>query len=170
MTNRDLASSELEEQIQKAREETELDESLALVAKKAFYNEENKLIIIELANDVIFSFPTRLIQGLDKASKEQLVAIEISPSGQGLHWEELDIDLDIPNLLSGIFGTKSWMRDLGRKGGKSRSQAKISASRENGKKGGRPRKNKASEIETRSVSDAEIDSAYQDFLSDGLEY
>ena len=34
------------------------------------------------------------------------------------------------------------MSIAGRKGGRSRSPAKVAAARENGKKGGRPRKNK----------------------------
>ena len=36
-----------------------------------------------------------------------------------------------------------YMREIGRKGGKSKSLAKVKASRENGKKGGRPKKEKA---------------------------
>ena len=49
-------------------------------------------------------------------------------------------DLGIPELVAGIFGTKSWMAELGRKGGQATSSAKSAAARKNGKKGGRPRK------------------------------
>jgi len=38
------------------------------------------------------------------------------------------------------------MSIAGRKGGRSRSPAKVAAARENGKKGGRPRKNKEEAI------------------------
>jgi len=72
---------------------------------------------------------------------EYLTKIEISPAGFGLHWPQLDTDLYVPALLQGVFGSKSWMaRQLGAEGGRSRTVAKIAASRENGRKGGRPRK------------------------------
>jgi hypothetical protein len=42
-------------------------------------------------------------------------------------------------------GLNEAARQLGRKGGKSKSDAKVAASRENGKKGGRPAKEKATD-------------------------
>ena len=53
--------------------------------------------------------------------------------------ETLDVDITIAGLMSGIFGTAKFM-DAQRRGGQSRSTAKIEASRTNGAKGGRPRK------------------------------
>jgi len=58
----------------------------------------------------------------------------------GLHWESLDIDHYIPALIDGVFGTRAWMSELGKLGGTSRSKAKQTAARKNGRKGGRPRK------------------------------
>jgi len=55
-----------------------------------------------------------------------------------LHWESLDADLRVPQLVSGLFGSKAWMTELGRQGGQLRSEAKARASRDNGKLGGRP--------------------------------
>jgi hypothetical protein len=56
------------------------------------------------------------------------------------HWESLDVDLGVPELVAGLFSTKTWMAELGRQGGKAKSAAKSAASRANGKRGGRPRK------------------------------
>ncbi len=89
-------------------------------------------------------FDPNLAEGLADASPNSLADIEISPTGLGLHWPQLDADIYIPGLLQGLFGSKSWMaRALGAKGGQSRSDAKTSASRNNGQKGGRPRKSTA---------------------------
>ena len=54
--------------------------------------------------------------------------------------DRLDADFNIAGLVAGIFGTKAWMSQLGRKGGQSTSSAKAESSRNNGKKGGRPKK------------------------------
>ncbi len=48
--------------------------------------------------------------------------------------------LYLSKLIKDIFGTQSWMAELGRKGGESTSPEKRRAARENGKKGGRPKK------------------------------
>ncbi len=42
--------------------------------------------------------------------------------------------------LAGRLGSKRWMSELGRKGGRATSAAKSEAARINGQKGGRPRK------------------------------
>ena len=91
--------------------------------------------------EVEIAFPPRLAEGLADASADELADIEISPAGLGLHWPKLDIDLYVPALLEGVFGSKRWMAaQLGAAGGRAQSPAKTEAARENGRKGGRPRK------------------------------
>lgn len=108
------------------------------------YDHESRKFTLELANGTAFIFPADHCQGLRGASNEDLAAVELTPGGYGLHWEALDADLGIAGLLQGFFGGPAWMdrlrRELAAKGGRSRSAAKIAAVRENGKKGGRPRK------------------------------
>ena len=94
-------------------------------------------IVIELTNGCTFAFPPRLAQGLEAATDEQLAAVEILGLGYGLHWEALDVDLSIPGLLAGLFGTRAYMA---RRAGQATSPAKAAAARANGAKGGRPRK------------------------------
>jgi hypothetical protein len=108
-------------------------------AKSAVYNADSGRIEIELTNGCLFAFPAALGQGLAGATADQLAAVEVLPGGSGLHWEALDADLGVAGLLAGVFGSKAWMRELGRAGGRVRSDAKAAASRENGRKGGRPR-------------------------------
>ncbi len=109
-------------------------------AKDAYYDRETGEIVVQMRNGAKFSFPYQLGQGLQGASGDDLAEVEVTPSGEGLHWETLDVDFSIPALIKGIFGTPSWMAELGRSGGSVTSEAKAAAARENGKKGGRPRK------------------------------
>jgi NAD(P)-dependent dehydrogenase (short-subunit alcohol dehydrogenase family) len=60
--------------------------------------------------------------------------------GSGFRWEALDADLSVDGLVAGIFGSEIWMREMGRRGGIISSPAKTRAARQNGRKGGRPRK------------------------------
>jgi len=94
-------------------------------------------MIVELTNGCTFMFPPRLAQGLETATAAQLAAVEILGAGYGLHWEALDVDLSIPGLLAGLFGTKAYMAQHA---GQATSPAKAAAARANGAKGGRPRK------------------------------
>lgn len=60
-------------------------------------------------------FSHELGQGSFGASEDDLTNIEITPSGIGLHWETLDVDLTVSSLLQGIYGTKVWMEQLRQK-------------------------------------------------------
>jgi hypothetical protein len=110
-------------------------------AVSARYDRRRSRVVVALNTGVELAFPARLAEGLAGASHENLADIEISPAGLGLRWPRLDADLYVPALLQGVFGSKSWMaRLLGAEGGRERTGAKVAASRNNGRKGGRPKK------------------------------
>jgi hypothetical protein len=90
-------------------------------------------------NGVILMLPPKLLQGLKDATAMQLAKVELSSLGTGLHCEALDADLGVAELAAGIFGSKTWMSELARFAGSKTSARKASSSRENGKRGGRPR-------------------------------
>jgi hypothetical protein len=104
------------------------------------FDQSSGLIVIALKNGAFFSFPPNLMQGLEEATSEDLNDVWLDASGSSVHWARLDVDFEITGLVAGIFGTKAWMSELGRKGGQATSLAKSEASRNNGKKGGRPKK------------------------------
>ena len=105
-------------------------------ATRAWYDRARGHVVVELTNGSMFGFPPGLAQGLESATPDQLADMEILGAGYGLHWEALDVDLSIPGLVSGLFGTKAHMA---RQAGKATSSAKAAAARTNGAKGGRPR-------------------------------
>jgi len=111
-------------------------------ALAAHYEAATGKVIVDLDNGCAFIFPARSVQGLDKATDEQLSQIEVLPTGVGLHWEALDADLSVTGLVAGLFGSRRWMQELARRGGQSKSEAKANAARDNGKKGGRPLRDK----------------------------
>ena len=105
------------------------------------YDRRAARVVVNLNTGVQLSVPARNIEGLGDAQAEDLAEIEISPTGLGLHWPKLDTDVYVPALLQGVFGSKRWMAALlGASGGKSTSAAKATAARQNGHKGGRPRR------------------------------
>jgi len=109
-------------------------------AVAAAYREKDDVFVIKFASDVELTIPRLLMQGLENATPAQLAQVEIVGAQSGLHWESLDVDHYIPAMIGGIFGNRQWMSQLGKIGGTSRSQAKQTAARKNGRKGGRPRK------------------------------
>jgi hypothetical protein len=126
----------------KATEEADRTEPRAASAS---YDGGTGRVRIDLTNGCAFEFPAALAQGLEGAAADDLAHVEVYPGGEGLRWDRLDVDLSVPGLLAGVFGGEAWMRQMGRqmgqKGGSARTQSKARAARENGKRGGRPRKN-----------------------------
>jgi hypothetical protein len=106
-------------------------------ARTARYDRKSARIIVDLTNGCTFAFPPALAEGLDTATEAQLAQVEILGAGYGLHWEDLDVDLSVPGLLAGLFGTRVFMA---RQAGRAKSPAKAAAARSNGSLGGRPRK------------------------------
>jgi coenzyme F420-0:L-glutamate ligase/coenzyme F420-1:gamma-L-glutamate ligase len=85
----------------------------------------------ELVMGKVSAVPAALIRGYVYAPGD----------GLGLYFPALDVDLYVPGLLQGIFGSKSWTAARsGAKGGASKSTVKAAAARANGASGGRPRK------------------------------
>ena len=110
-------------------------------AVSARYDRQGSRIVVSLSNGLDIGVPVQMAEGLAGAKASQLAAIEITPTGLGLHWPKLDADLYLPSLLQGLFGTRRWMASLlGKAGGRATSAAKKVSSRANGKRGGRPRK------------------------------
>lgn len=105
------------------------------------YDRRIARLVVELESGLGLTMSLTDVQGLQDARPEDLEGAEISPSGFGIHFPLIDMDLCLPGLLDGFLGTKRWMAARnGQAGGKVSNEAKAAAARENGKRGGRPRK------------------------------
>jgi hypothetical protein len=113
------------------------------IAQAARYDSRRGLIVITLEGGCEFAFPVALAEGLSDAPRSKLRKIKISPNGLGLHWPLLDADLYVPGLIEGAFGSRRWMQQIGKLLVASRSSIKAEASRQNGKRGGRPKEKAA---------------------------
>lgn len=106
-------------------------------AARAWYDEAARVMMVEMTNGCRFGFPPHLVHGLDSGTPAQLGAVEVWEDGEVLHWEELDADADLNGLMLHAFNVRAW---AARYLGSATSEAKARAARENGRKGGRPRK------------------------------
>jgi hypothetical protein len=107
-----LDDSSFQEQLEQAKLaaiQANLTEPRAI---SAYYDSAAELVIIRLQSGAIFSFPPEIAQGLAGAAAEELAQVEVTPMGDGVHWEILDADFSVAGLLAGVFGTKRWMADL----------------------------------------------------------
>lgn len=116
----------------------ETERALRLISVSVHFESGSGRILVEFTNGAAFMVPARAPQGLEDANDAQLAEVELLGE-TGLHWESLDTDYTISGLMNGVFGNKAFM-EAQRRGGQSRSPAKIATSRANGAKGGRPRK------------------------------
>ena len=78
-------------------------------AASARYDRRSGLMTLDLYDGCSFTFPPHQVQGLERATDEQVEAVELSLTGYGLHWDELDADISVPGLLAGRFGTERFM-------------------------------------------------------------
>jgi hypothetical protein len=100
------------------------------------YDRNQALVLVHLRSGFMFGFPPERIPGLEGATHKKLSNARISPSGDGLHWDELDVHASLTGLMTDALNLREWAP---RSMGQVRSEAEAKAARKNGLKGGRPR-------------------------------
>jgi hypothetical protein len=104
------------------------------------YDADRGLILVELRSGFAFAFQPERVRGLEAGTANALRKARISPSGDGLHWDDLDVDVSLTGLMADALNLREWAP---RFMGQQRSEAKARAARLNGLKGGRPRRSQA---------------------------
>lgn len=117
--------------IREAREADRIEPRAAAIS----YDAAHAMVLVELRSGFAFGFPPERVDGLGAATPEQLSKVRLSPSGDGLHWDDLDVDVSLTGLMVEALNLREWAPRLM---GQVRSTAKAKAARINGLKGGRP--------------------------------
>ena len=79
-------------------------------AESVHYDAGRDRVIVRLTTGVEIGFAPHDAQGLQRASLEDLLTIELDPFGLGIHFPRLDADVYVPALLQGLLGSESWMQ------------------------------------------------------------
>ena len=109
-------------------------------ATKIEFAEDVRILVIHLSNGLRLAIPIENLEGLENATAAQLRNYEMMGIGYAFFFPDLDVDFYLQSLIEGVYGTRRWMSQLGKKGGAARTESKQRASRANGAKGGSPRK------------------------------
>lgn len=99
-------------------------------ALSAKFDRRNYKVWVRLSSGIDFCFDPRMAYGLQDATADDLVGVTVEGVGSTLHFPKLDADFSVARILEGFLGPMEWTR----------RENRAAASRENGKRGGRPRK------------------------------
>jgi hypothetical protein len=122
--------------VRRAREADRIEPRARLVS----YDEDRGLIMVELRSGFLFGFPPERV-GLAAAGADDLRDVRVSPSGDGLRWDHLDAAVSLTGIMGDALNLREWAP---RFMGQITSEAKARAARQNGMKGGRPRRTRKS--------------------------
>lgn len=100
------------------------------IAVSAGFDKSTGRISVRLNTGIAFSFDPKDAFGLRDAAPDDLAGVRVEGAGNTLHFPRLDADFSVARLLEGFLGPQEWTR----------RESRATASRENGKRGGRPRK------------------------------
>ena len=133
-----ISKTEFARQVKDARKRGE--ESLKHNPRAVSAKYENGRVTVGLLSGWSFSFDPRIYRDLKKATDEELS--EVRPLGLGfvLEWEKLDQHLGVGSLVLDLISHKYLNVETARRRGEATSEKKKTASRTNGKLGGRPKK------------------------------
>lgn len=140
MTHHDISKHELDNAVRrgKAREATEFR------AQAVRYRPDQDAVEIVTTDNSGFLIPRSWIEPLAALDPMELTRLEIWPGGAAIELTEHDVHISVNGLLASSLPRmvpKAALASLfGRAGGTVTSAAKRASARQNGTKGGRPRK------------------------------
>ncbi|HEY0100312.1 MAG TPA: DUF2442 domain-containing protein [Pyrinomonadaceae bacterium] len=96
-----------DEEYRQAKQAGERANAVEPRALSARYDPDSRQVIIRLRGGEDLAFSPELFPNLRGAAPGDLKEVEVTPSGEGLHWESLDEDLSVPALLQEVYGPRA---------------------------------------------------------------
>ncbi|MEX1258295.1 MAG: DUF2442 domain-containing protein [Gemmatimonadota bacterium] len=115
--------SEFARQNQRARREAREADRVEPRALAVSYDADSGLVLVRLRGGYVFGFPPHVVPGLENADRSDLSSARISPSGDGLHWDDLDVQASLTGLMVEALDLQRWGPRIM---GQARSEAKAS--------------------------------------------
>ena len=109
------------------------------ILERASYAPSRDVVSLHLSTGALVEIPRAAIEELRNLDVSELRTLKADNAGMTLSQRDLDIDIFLPGLLAEAFALNVSAM-LGKKGGAKTSAAKQRASKENGRRGGRPKK------------------------------
>lgn len=127
-------------ELEQARQRGEEADRIEPRAEHISYDPRRKRLVISLRRGALVAIPIDRIKWLRSATARQLRDVYADQFGDAVISDELDMHISLKGLLRDLVGLTGAAAMMGSEGGKSKSPAKASAARANGKRGGRPRR------------------------------
>ena len=105
----------------------------------AQYDRKADTIDLTLRSGVMVRLPRHQILELKNATSADVAKIDIQPGGDGISFRKINVDIYVPGLLADELGSL-FAKAMGTRSRGRTSEKKAASSRENGRKGGRPKK------------------------------
>ncbi|HZX68833.1 MAG TPA: DUF2442 domain-containing protein [Candidatus Elarobacter sp.] len=108
-------------------------------AVAARYDRAHDMLELTLRNGIVVRFPRKSIWEIARFTPSEIGRVEVQPGGEGISIRKLDVDISVAGLLADELGSL-FSRALGARTRGISTPKKAAASRENGRKGGRPKR------------------------------
>lgn len=107
-------------------------------AISARFDRRTHRVVVALDTGLDLRFDPRRVKGLEAAAGDDLMGVSVEGVGSTLHFPRLDADYTVSRLLEGFLGPLDWTK----------RERRASTSRENGKRGGRPKRETDAVVES----------------------
>ncbi len=109
-------------------------------AVKIRYSKATDMFVLSLRSGLILQVPRSMIEELHNVDPLACSHVQILGPGTGIAWDDVDIAVKTSTLIARVLSQGYSAATMGARGGSAKTANKATSARENGRKGGRPKK------------------------------